>query len=76
MTLAWPEDLAKLKIEDLVNLYRANEAWFKDLSLRVKILTDGKAAGVIGEDNYATTMRITNKDIAECIRRRKLLGKL
>jgi hypothetical protein len=76
MTLAWPEDLAKLRIEELAVLYRANDAWSRDLSKRVKILMDGKAAGVISEDNYATTMRITNKDIAECGRRRQLLANI
>jgi hypothetical protein len=76
MTLAWPEDLAKLKIEELADLFRANEAWSRDLSQRVRILTNGKAAGVISEDDYATTMRITNKDIAECVRRRQLLANI
>ena len=74
--MPWPEDLAKLTIEELADLYRANEAWSNDLNRRVKILMDGKAAGVIGEDDYASGMKITNKDIAECIRRRQLLGKL
>ena len=54
MTTAWPEDLTKLTIDELADLYRANEAWSKDLKERVKILTKGKAAGVISEDTYAT----------------------
>ena len=74
--MSWPEDLTKLSIEGLADLYRANEAWSKDLKQRVKILTDGKAAGVISEDAYANSMKSTNKDIAECVRRRQLLGKL
>jgi hypothetical protein len=74
--MSWPKDIAKVTIEELADLYRANEAWRKDLNLRVKILMDGKAAGVIGENNYATSMRVTNKDIAECVRRRELLGRL
>jgi hypothetical protein len=48
----------------------------KDLKLRVKILMDGKAAGVIGEDAYANTMKSINKDMAECVRRSQSLGKL
>jgi hypothetical protein len=46
--MSWPEDLSRLTIEELADLYRANEAWAKDLKRRVKILTDGKVAGVIG----------------------------
>ena len=37
---------------------------------------DGRAAGVISEDAYANGMKTTNKDIAECVRRSQLLGKL
>jgi hypothetical protein len=74
--MSWPEDLTKLTIEELADLYRANEAWAKDLKRRVKILTDGKVAGVIGEHDYASGMESANKDIGECVRRRQLLGKL
>jgi hypothetical protein len=76
MTTAWLEDLSKLTIEELAALHRANEAWYEDLKQRVKLLTDGKAVGVIGEDDYTNSMKVTNKDIADCVRRRQLLGKL
>jgi hypothetical protein len=71
--MAWPEDLSKLTIEELADMYRANEAWDKDLKLRVKLLMDGKAVGGVSDDVYASTMKITNKDIAECVRRSQLL---
>jgi len=74
--MSWPENLAKLTIEELADLYRTNETWSNDLKLRVKILMDGKAVGVIGEHEYDISIKSTNKDIAECIRRRQLLGKL
>ena len=76
MAIAWPEDLAKLSIDELAALHRANEVWAKDLKQRIKILTDGKALGAIGEDDYANGMKSINKDIAECVRRSQLLCKL
>ena len=74
--MEWPDDLSKLTIEELAGLHRANEAWSNDLKRRVKILTDGKAVGAIGKDDYANGMKSINKDIAECVRRTQLLGKL
>ncbi len=55
MATAWLEDLSKLTIEELADMYRANEAWSSDLKLRVKLLMDGKVAGVISEDVYASS---------------------
>jgi hypothetical protein len=48
----------------------------KQLRLQVKLLMDTKTAGQISEDEYANQITITNKDIAECVRRRQLVGKL
>jgi hypothetical protein len=73
MPTSWPEDLSTLTSEELAVLHRANEEWFTDLKLRVQLLTDGKTVGVIGEDNFARSMKSINKDIAECVRRRQLL---
>ena len=74
--MAWPEDLTKLTIEELADLYRANQVWSKDLKQRVKLLMDGRASGAISENVYDSGMTSTNKDIAECVRRIQVLGKL
>jgi hypothetical protein len=74
--MEWPDDLSKLTIEQLADLYRANEIWSKDLKQRVKLLIDGRASGAISENVYDSGMTSTNKDIAECVRRSQLLGKL
>lgn len=74
--MSWPENLTKLTIEELGVLHRRNEVWAKQLRLQVKLLMDTKTAGQISEDQYANQITITNKDIAECVRRRQLLGKL
>jgi hypothetical protein len=71
--MAWPEDLTKTTAEELTTLHLTNEAWSKQLKLRVKRLIDGKAAGDIGEDEYTSSLKATNKDTAECIRRSELL---
>src|SRR5712671_5747909 len=62
MPTSWPEDLSTLTSEELAVLHRANEEWFTDLKLRVQLLTDGKTVGVIGEDNFARSMKCINKD--------------
>ena len=74
--MSWPEDLAKITPEEFATLHRANEAWSKNLKLRFKILGDAKTAGDFSEDEYDSSMKSINKDIAECIRRGQLLGKL
>jgi hypothetical protein len=74
--MEWPDDLSKLTIEQLADLYRANEIWSKDLKQRVKLLIDGRASGAISENVYDSGITSTNKDIAECVRRSQLLGKL
>jgi hypothetical protein len=74
--MEWPDDFSKLNIEQLADLYRANEIWSKDLKQRVKLLIDGRASGAISENVYDSGITSTNKDIAECVRRSQLLGKL
>ena len=74
--MSWPQDLSKLTIEELAALHRDNEAWSKNLKLRVKILGGAKTAGDFSEDEYDSSMKAINRDIAECIRRGQLLGKL
>jgi len=72
----WPEDLSGLTIEELATLQSRNEIWEKELKLHVKLLVDAKTAGQISDDEFATQIAVTNKDIAECVRRHQLLGKL
>ena len=71
--MAWPDDLTKTTAKELATLHLTNEAWSKELKLRLKRLTDGKLTGDIGTDEYASSMNSTTQDIAECIRRRQLL---
>jgi hypothetical protein len=73
--MSWQEDLKKNTAEELAALRQANDAWSKDLNLRVKILMEGLMKSKItdGVDEYASGLRNTNKDIAECSRRSQLL---
>jgi hypothetical protein len=71
--MAWPEDLTKITAEELAALHQENEAWGKDLRIRIKGLMDGKVAGDIGKDEYATNRKIANKGMNEYRRRGRLL---
>jgi hypothetical protein len=71
--MSWPEDLTKTTAKELATLHLTNEAWSKELKLRIKRLMNGKAAGDIGKDEHASSLNATNKDTVECIRRRQLL---
>ncbi len=71
--MSWPEDLTKIAPEELAALHRENEAWGKDLRIRIKALMDGKIAGHIGKDEYVTNRKIANKGMNEYRRRGRLL---
>jgi hypothetical protein len=71
--MSWPEDLTKIAPEELEVLYQQNEAWGKDLRIRIKGLIDGKIAGHIGKDEYVTNRKIANKGMNEYRRRGRLL---
>jgi hypothetical protein len=71
--MAWREDLTKITPEELAELHEENEAWGKDLRLRIKGLVDGNVAGDIGRDEYLTNRKIANKDMNEYRRRGRLL---
>ena len=71
--MSWPEDLTKITPEELAALHEENEAWGKDLRIRIKGLTDRKVAGDIGQDEYATNRKIANKGMNEYRRRGRLL---
>jgi len=71
--MAWPEDITKITPDELAALHKENEAWGKDLRIRIKGLMDGKVAGQIGKDEYAANRKIANKDMNEYRRRGRLL---
>jgi hypothetical protein len=75
--MAWPEDLTKINPEELEALYQENEAWGKDLRIRIKGLMDGKVAGDIAKHEYATNRKIANTGMNEYRRRgRRLMHEL
>jgi hypothetical protein len=71
--MAWAEDLTKITSEELAALHQENEAWGKDLRIRIKGLVDGNVAGDIGRDEYLTNRKIANKGMNEYRRRGRLL---
>jgi hypothetical protein len=71
--MSWTEDLTKITPQELDALHQENEAWGKDLRIRIKGLMVGKIAGDIGMDEYATNRKIANKGMNEYRRRGRLL---
>jgi hypothetical protein len=69
--MSWP-DLTKLSAEELAALHEENEAWGKEIRIRIKNL-HGKVAGGIGKDEYAAIRKIAFKDMNEYRRRGRLL---
>jgi hypothetical protein len=71
--MVWPEDLTKITAEELAALHEENEAWGKELRIRIKNLLDGEVAGDIGKNECAANRKIASKDMNEYRRRGRVL---
>jgi len=67
------EDFSKCSMEEVVRSVTENRAWNKELRLSTRVLVSSRLAKQIGADEYATTRRLTNENVAECERRRIIL---
>ena len=64
--MSWPEDLTKITAEELAALHQENEAWGKDLRIRIQGL-------MAGDLEHATNRKTAKKDMNEYRRRGRLL---
>ena len=57
------------RMEEVVRLVVENRAWNKELRLNTRMLVSNRLSKQIDAEEYATSRKLANEDVAECKRR-------
>jgi hypothetical protein len=65
----WSDDFSKYTLQDVLQCFQENKAWYKELRTRLNALVNSRLAKVIGPEEYALNRKLANEETAECKRR-------